>query len=518
MLLTAMHPGDGQAAGGHDVQQAEWAGRHAAPDDSSAAAAMLLTAPQSLELLQQGRHQLLAGYLEGAESTFRTLMRRPDGLPAALHHLATVSLVRVLLYDRPEDYEAFFSRSDSLRDGLADAPRGLGRQFLSGESDFQRSMAWAKQGGYVRAAMAGVSAYRSLSELREDYSGFREADKSLGIVHATLGTLPRRYRRFLAIFGFETEIEAGLDQLVSAVEESAWGREESLLYMAILDSFELPSRIDGVVALEQLRAEYEGSPLIALVVIDALMRSRRVAQAERVLNEVEQPRPGQIDLDYLEYFRAEAALRNERWEEAARRYAAYRARHDGTAFMAVAALRQGVALEMDGRRQRAEMAYRQVAATRDFDSDEASAREARRRLAAPMLETERDLFRARMAHDRGAYGIADSVLTTLRGRLESDELQAEWAYRYGRTLDESGQDGPAFDHYAMAVHRPGDPQAKWAPYGLYYQGRIMEDAGRFAQARELYQQVVDYSGSYDYRGTNEQRARFALRRLEGTGS
>ena len=481
-----------------------------------ASEAMLLDDAASVELLEAGRRQLLAGYLVPAERTFRRLARRSDGRPAAYHHLATTSLLRVLLYDRPQDYDAFFSRSDSLREALDERGRSRGRQYLNAETDFQRSLAWAKQGSYVRAAMASVSAYRSLSDLVERDSTFHEAYKTLGMVHTTLGTLPRRYRRFLSIFGFETDIGQGLDQSQKAVDLSRYGREESLLFLSILDSFELPSTVNGIETLQRLRRENGNSPLFGLVLVDALLRSRRVDEADALLKELENPGAGRIDIDYLDFYRAEVLFKREEWGDAAVAYAAYRARHDGKALMAVAALRQGQALEMDGRRARAEQAYRQVIAARELDSDEASAREATEHLAHPMGELEKQLLEARVSHDRSDYSRADSLLEALADAITeaTPRRYAEWAYRRARTLDETGRDIPAARFYRLAIDRPGDPSAKWAPYGMYYLARIHEDAGRRVEARSLYQAVVDYGPSYDYRGTNEQRARFGLRRLE----
>ena len=124
---------------------------------------------------------------------------------------------------------------------------------------------------------------------------------------------------------------------------------------------------------------------------------------------------------------------------------------------------------------------------------------------------------ARVSHDRSDYGRAESLLVVLEDSLADQPLdvRAEWAYRLGRTLDETDRDEEAADLYRRAIDRPGDSQAKWAPYGLYYLARIHEDAGRRTEAKAVYQAVIDYESAYDYRGTNEQRARFGLRRLEG---
>jgi tetratricopeptide (TPR) repeat protein len=477
--------------------------------------AMLLTEDASAVMLDRGRREVLSGYFAAGEATFYQLAARPDGGPAAYHHLATTSLLRVLLFDRPEDYETFFGRSDSLRKVLARQSRSRGKTYLNAETDFQRSIAWTKQGNYVRAAMAAVSAYRAMSGLLEADSTFFEAYKTLGIVHAAIGTLARRYRRFLSVFGFETNIEIGLSQLETAASNSVYGKEESLLFLAVLDSFEFPSRVDASSTLEALRLQFDQSPLFGMVQADALLRNRRVVEAEAVLDTLPSGILGQVELDYLAFYRADVDFKQERWRDAAAGYHGYLESHKGTALMAIASLREGLALEMAGRRADAEVAYGRVVAARAYDSDEASERRARARLSRPMTEDEKTLHRARMSHDRADYPRADSLLAALALRVpaSSENLRAEIAYRRGRTLDESGSTPEALEQYALGIANPGDPSAKWAAYGLYYTGRIHDRRGQLELARQSYRAVLDYKPSYDYQGTNEQRARFALERL-----
>jgi hypothetical protein len=121
-----------------------------------------------------------------------------------------------------------------------------------------------------------------------------------------------------------------------------------------------------------------------------------------------------------------------------------------------------------------------------------------------------------MSHDRADYQRADSLLAALALHVpvSSENLRAEIAYRRGRTLDESDRASEALEQYALGIANPGDPSAKWAAYGLYYTGRIHERSGQLQLARHFYEAVLDYKPSYDYRGTNEQRARFALERLD----
>ncbi len=478
--------------------------------------AMLLETDASSALLVRGRAEVLAGRFEDGEETFYELAGRADGLPAAYHHLASTSLLRVLMFDREEDYARFFQRSDSLRELLGDVKKSPGRAFLEGETDFQRALAWSKQGHYIRAAMAGVSSYRALSNLVDDQPEFWEAYKSLGIVHATLGTLPRRYRRFLSVFGFDTDLEAGLDELEVALEHSAYGREETLLFLSILDSFDLPSRVNAVETLTELRQEFAGSPLFGAVLLDVLVRSRRVSEAEALLVDLRSPAPGVIHLEYLEYFQAEAHFKQERWTKACEAYARYLSSHQGNAYRAVSTLNRGLALEMSGNRVEAEGVYASVIAGRDMDADEASERQARLRLSAPMSPARRRLLEARMAHDRSDYVRADTLLALLASQTEerSPAFLAEVAYRRGRMFDVTGRDSLALVQYQQAIDRPGDPSAKWAPYSLFYLGQIQEEAGLRVEARKAYRAVIDYKPAYDYRGTNEQRARFALERLD----
>ncbi len=478
---------------------------------------MLLADEASVVLLDQARREILSGRLAQAEGTLYQLADREDGRPAAYHHLATASLFRVLLFDRDEDYERFFARSDSLRQILADHDRSADRSFLEGEADFHRALAWAKKGSYVRAAMAGVSAYRVMTQLVEDDSNYLEAYKSLGIVHTMLGILPARYRRVLSIFGFETDVQVGLDQLEIAATQTVYGRQESLVFMSILDSFKMPTRVEAHVVLRDLYDEYDQSPLFAMVLVDALLRTRRVEEADQILETVianSAADSGLISIAYLGAFVGDVRFKQERWAEAAQAYGSFMESYEGSALKSVSAVRRGLALEMLDKPLEAAQVYRSLAVDRDFDSDAASARAARIRLLRPMSMAAKTLLRARCAYDRSDTDRADALLSSLEHAVQRDAaIAGELAYRRGRLLDETGRDGEAVAYYRAAITNPVDREAKWAPYSLFFLARIQEEAGRIELAKDTYRRVVDYKEDYDYRGTNEQLAILALDRL-----
>lgn len=475
-----------------------------------------------MELLDRARGDLYAGRLEAAESRLYELADRPDGGPAAYFHLAQVSLVRVMIFDRESDGSEFFGRSDSLRAVLKDQKASNWRSFLSGQGELLRSMAWAKDQSYVRAVMALVSAYRTLTALQEDAPGFVEPRATLGAIQTTLGTLQSRYRRFLSVFGFATDMDRGLDQLEQAARQGSYSREDALAFLALLDMYQLPSRVDAVETLERLYTVHDRSPLYALLLVNALMRDRRVDTSEVILAQTAPSLvadlEGRVRVSYLDFFVAETRFRQERWLEAATLYGAYRLAHAGPALKSVAALRQGLSLEMAGRRDAAVRVYQAALSTREMDTDEAAAREARRRIEHPMTPLERSLLQAACAFERSDHEESDRVLAALEAvwsdRKDNGGTLAEILYRRGRAMDESGQDALAWDFYTRSVAASNNPADRWAPYSMIYKARIREEAGRLEEARRWYQQVLDYRGNYDYKGENERAAKFALERLD----
>ncbi len=476
---------------------------------------MHLTSDHSLTLFEEGRDALLHFRLADAERAFRTLARRPDGGIAAYYHLSTTALVRLFIYDEGASYDAFFDRSDSLKKLLDTAPESQWTAYLAGEAALQRALVRAKQRSYLRAAWGGRSAYRALAKAIELHPTFYESYKGMGLLYLAIGALPRRYRQFLKMMGYEGTIRQGLDALTLAATRSTYSREEARIYLGLADVLLNGSKGGGKATFHELAEAYPDSPLFGYLYGFSLL-SNRDAQAaayrfQKAIQDTE--KAGADYLDYLDYYLADALFRLHRFEEAANGYGRYLRRHRGQALRAMALLQRGQALEMLGRRAEAVDNYKQVKAEREYDSDLYAERMAKRLRDAPMNETDRALLLARTAYAAGDYPAALTQLTALTASPVPGAVQRSEAYYWlGRTYEAEGRYDEAERAYSSV--QTDDEKHRWAPWSRLYLGDVTLARGDTAGAVMHYREALAWKGDFDFYQTLEQNARAALDRLD----
>ena len=448
--------------------------------------------------------------LDDARRGFRELAEVEAG-PAAVYGLESTALWRALMTEDDDDFDRFYALNDSLQGvagRLADAP---GARLVAATGSLHRALAFGRQERYARAGNAFRDACGQFRELDGP-----DADFGRGVCEVAAGAVPRKYRWLARLFGFTGSVAGGLERLARAAQADGALAVDAAVAFAVSDAALNERRagsVDRVVAVADARP---ASPILGYLAGYHLLLDRRAAQAEAALRRADaaQRQPGVTEVPFLQAHLGFALFRQRRFQEAAPILEEYARTFRGRALVAQSTLDAGIAYEMTGDRDRAERLYRRVRASRDYDSDLSAAREAERRLAAPMTDAERALVRGGAAYDAGDY---DQAVRDLQPVVTGSDLppvvRAEAAYRTGRARQAQEEWPDALRHFQLAVDRPGDPLAKWGPWAVYHAGEVHEARGETDQAQAYYQRVLDNEQEFDYHKALEQRTRAALERI-----
>ena len=480
-------------------------------------APMLIQSERSRTLLDAGREAIFQFKLAEAESTFTMLAALPDGKVAAAFHLETISLLKLIASDKAVYFDEFLVRSDALRDMLEEEPASTWQAFLKAEADLHRAIARSKRGQYLRAALAGRSAYLGYERLLQAHPDFYDAYKGMGVLHAGIGSASGARRKFLGLLGFDGTVEEGMRELRLAAEKSHFNREEAQVFLAQIDMRLFGSSEQSGEMMGALWQRYPESPLLAHLYGSYLYETRQAKAAEHVYRQA----AGRADqrayfyVDYIDFYLADVLFRQDQFEESAFYYRRYLERHEGPALKATALLHLGLALEMQGEREEAIIYYQQVQSLRSFDSDAVAQRTAQRLQAHPLNGLTRTLLLSQNAYDSGRYARAHTLLRTiLEDAGTSHDEKAEAAYRQGRVFHAEGHLDKALAAYASAVAWHDDPTARWGPWAQYFTGIILEQRSDMEGAEEALAAALAYTGEYGYHQVLERDAKIALRRVK----
>lgn len=477
---------------------------------------MLVRSDESLHLLLDGRVDIINFRLHEAERSFTHLANLPDGRPAGLYHLSMVSFFRYLMSDDEEDRVEFEARSGELKrelNGLQDSPW---RALLGAETNLQRAIVRAKNGQYLRAALAARTAYQEFERIVSEYPELYDAHKGYGLLKLAIGSMPTTYQRFLSLIGFSGNVDQGLKSLDLAARRGRYSFEEATA-LGALASVLLLEPSDGMAGMSTLNTQYPESVLFAHLYGYVLFENREGEQAEALFRQVVNSNRDSkyFVIDYAKYFLGLSLYRMNRFDEAEIHLSDYVRDHRGFALRAPALLSLGVSIEMQGRRPEAIQYYRQVQAAREFDLDAVSKRKAEQLITQPLTGVLEELLVAANSYDAGDYKSAEAaLLEILSDELVEVECAAEASYRLGRVYHATSREHLALTSYQRAVELRGEPLSRWAPWSEYYSGRIHEARHDNNPALHAYERALDYREKYDYYQALEKNAKLGLRRVK----
>lgn len=487
------------------------------PMQAQPAQAVGITTARSSDLMATGRTQLLNFRLYEAERTFRALAREPDGEPAARYYLATTSLLKALVTDEPVYFAELTARSDSLQAVLDTVPASPWRTFLRAEAYFHRTMALAKEDHFIRAALAARQAYKRYEDIIKADPTYYEAYVGMGLMHILIGTMPGAYRSLLKVLGYSGSLTQGQRELQQAVDHGALNADEAAIYLAMVDVLLNNSKGNGVQTLRALQKRYPESALCNHLYGFALLENRRAEEARTFLEKAVRAgtSAAYFYIDYADFYLAEATFRLRQWQQAEVHYRRYLKRHRGTALKALGYLELGQALEMQGQRAAAETFYRQVQATRAYDSDKVAYHRAQRLLAAPMTAQDRLLLEGINTVLAGQYEQAEGTLTAIANDPAfPEDLRTVAMYHLGRLYHAQGLLDQALAAYQYVTRHPvADRETRWEPWSHFFIGEVYAEQGDPARARAAFDQALSFKGPYDYHQALEQQAKAAMARL-----
>lgn len=532
VFATSLHPAGAQQRHARDLSTHDGA---LGEQQRRTVRPYAVTTDRSAALVLASRAALFDYRLEAARDSLATLSARPDGTLAALHGRLWLLVIEGFMTEDPAVFDAFDATAEQLGDQLddrdtsamrADAVRWM--HLMAGEIKFLEALVAGRRGKYLAAAWKARSARSRLADLEDDAPAFADPLFALGLIRATVATLPRTQRFVLRVLGFRGDAAGGREQLRRAAEASVTNRYPARAVLAMLD---LVVRGDTESGLQQLRAIYEDTPqslFSAYLLTFALTENRKISEAKDVLAQAREAetRPGYARLGYLDYFDGYIRFVTSDFDAAAARLLTYTRHHVGDALRAQALLYAGLSTEMSEGWSAARPIYEQVEAFRDFDADRWAARWAEKRQQRPMREFEKQLLMSRTAFDRNDLARAAELAQTVwqmpdaSGRPSDEpsgappdappDAKAEAAYRLGRVHHEQEAWDEAIRFYGEAIRHPGEDASKWAPYSLYYMGQILRRLGREEEARDMFERAIDWPTPYDYSDGLEQMASSAL--------
>jgi tetratricopeptide (TPR) repeat protein len=375
----------------------------------------------------------------------------------------------------------------------------------------------ARFGDLLSAGMDLNRAYRLLEKLKKKYPEQYIVNKSLGPLHAALGTIPDEYAWLLQMLGFKGTIPQGIGELrlfISKAESdtviSAF-RKEGLLFMTALVQHLAAddNKLSSMIKLLSAQKPKE-NPIVAYFYTSACMRLGRNEEALDILLENHFAEDA-IPFPFLDYQCGLCLLNKMQFPAAQHYFGRFLKTHKGKSYRK--ATYQKLAwislLNQQPEQYAKYMEFLRMASNSLSDEDKQAEAEAARKEIPNTT-----LLKARLLFDGGYYKEALTAITSepMSSVCRNKDEQAEYSYRTARIFDRLNMEDKALLSYNLTLSMAQGMRHYYAASAALHMALIYENREDYAKAKELFNQCLSMKG-HTYKSSLDQKARAGLQRI-----
>jgi len=398
-----------------------------------------------------------------------------------------------------------------IRQGRSDSPYYL---YAQAEITLHWALTRLKFEENITAAREVRRAYKLLEENAIKYPDFVANKKTLGLLHAIIGTIPDNYRWAVKMVGMDGTVEQGKRELQEVIRyaqarpDFLFGQETIVMY-ALLMMYIGNDEAEAWNIVSNADIDTENNPLAAFILANVAMHNGHNDEAIDILERA--PRGSEYhDFHYLDFMLGLGKLY--RLDTDADQYLLrYVNNFNGQNYIKEAYQKLAWYELLFGTSEGYQH-YIQLCHTKGkaiMESDKKAEKE-----AIEGLVPHRDLVKARLLFDGGYHDKSLAILLTKTQKdFQHERQQLEYLYRLGRVYHKKNNDQKAIKHYQKIIHEGSDKPWYFACNAALRTGNIYEAQGNFAQARVYYKKCLNLYPD-EYRNGLHQHAKAGLNRIK----
>ncbi|MEM8906881.1 MAG: hypothetical protein AAGD05_03460 [Bacteroidota bacterium] len=426
-----------------------------------------------------------------------------------------LDFIRIFINENEAEFENLEKnkkrRLALIKSGDATSPYYL---YAQAEIKLQWALARLKFNEYLTALSEIKSAYKLLNKNLEKHPDFLPSKKSLGVLHAMVGTIPDNYRwAFKFLSGMDGTIEQGRQEIEEVLQyaqdhdEFLFEEETLVLYTFLLLHLK-NDRSEAWQLLHTGRLRPTESPLACFVLANMAMRIGKNDEAIQLLEN--RPQGSEYHPFYfLDFLLGIAKLR--KLDPSAGQHLEYYLQHfQGKNYIKEAFQK----LAWHHLLQGDEATYRRLIkvckhkGNSSVSSDKSAEKEAKRGIVPHPI-----LLKARVLFDGGYYQEAYDLLQEQSiDQFNRTDLQLEYIYRLGRICHELQQVPEALQYYQQTIDQGRDQKYYYACNAALKSGILYEAQKEDDQARSYYRLCLSMKPN-EYRSSLHGLAKAGLNRL-----
>ena len=425
-----------------------------------------------------------------------------------------IDIIKVFLNENKAEFKRLQKNKDyrlnAIRQGNDNSPYYL---FTQAEIKLQWALVRIKFEEYFTALTEVRSAYKMLEKNQRLFPEFVPNKRSLGVLHALVGTIPDNYKWGLKLLsGMDGTIEQGkqeIEEVLQYARQNEFVFEEETLVMYALLLLHLKNESEEAWSLiKSSKLNPKQSPLACFALANVAIRTGHNDEAIEILSQ--RPTGRQYHpYHYLDFLLGLAKLY--RQDDDANLYLkAYIQNFKGQNYIkeAYQKLAWYHLLKDNVVQYKSNMALALTRGNAFIGADKTAMKEANYGIVP-----DQNLVKARLLFDGGYYAKAYQLLAN-RSAIEYQHKihRLEFTYRLGRITHKLQKSKEALDHYQATIEKGRDEPWFFACNAALQSGIIYEKKGDAVKAKEFYKLCLSIKPE-EYKSGLHQKAKAGLNRL-----
>jgi hypothetical protein len=426
---------------------------------------------------------------------------------ADLHYL--------LISEDKAAYKLLSQKEDQRLESIGKLPDNSPyKRFFQAEIRMHWAFAKLKYGNELSGSWEIIKAYRLLEENQKKFPDFLPTQKSLGLLHVLIGSIPDNYIWVAKILGLKGNIAMGINELRLVQKEEPFFRQEAELIDLLLHAYTLKLSPAQQSRIRLWPKEQPDNLLLHFFATTVLMKEGKSEEASHYLNQA--PSGSMyIDFPFLEYLQGEIALQKGDYERAFEHYILFQKNYGGFNYLKDTNLKLFMCRWLNGKDQEADVFIRKIATRGStiVEADQFAERIAAEYLAGKIGSQQKALYKARYATDGGYLDNAlDLIQAVSEKSFPTIPEKAEFNYRKGRILQKSGQQEKSVPYYERAIQLAEGPAAGFGASSALQLGYILMEKRNNKNASFYFKKAMSYK-KHEYKNSIDNKARAALTEL-----
>lgn len=452
-------------------------------------------------------------FIDASKSIQQLKLEEPANL-VVLHLENYIDFFKIFIGENEEEFKILEKRKQDrlqvLKKGPADSPYHL---FIQAEVQLQWALARLKFEEYLNAFSEVSKAYKQLKENELRFPGFIGNKKSLGIIHALVGTIPENYRWGIKLLGgMEGTIAQGkaeIEEVLAHAEIHDFLFEQETIFMYAFLMLHLDNNKEAAWQIvNNQKLNVSESPLACFAKANVALRTGRSDTAIEILES--RPKGEEYHpFHYLDLILGFAKLYRQD-KDAAHYIKSYVEQYNGVNYIKEAYQKLAWHALINQKSEDYDK-YMLLCASQGgsiLDADKSALKEAKSK-EKPHV----DLLKARLLFDGGYYSRAYQHLISIEQQFDFFKNQLEYKYRLGRILHLMERYDEALLYYEATISMGKTSSYFYGCNAALQCGLIHEQDHEFEKAKSFLNLCLSMRPD-NYKNSLHQKAEAALERIK----